>query len=353
MDEFLGFVRAHRWPVVSALGVVFLAGSLVGAAYAYDASQARVIASGVHVGRVDVGGLTPAAARHKLRRAYRPLERPLVVRAGPRRFTLTERAARLAFHVDRAVSQALARSRRGWFLSRAVRELAGHDVNAQVGPPIAYSAAAVDRFVHRVQAKVEQPVRNARVQPSADSLVVVRGRDGIVVDATELWREVRRALVSVDAARVIPVPRTHRTPKMTVAKLRLRYPSFVTVDRDHFQLRVYQELKPARTYSIAVGQIGLETPAGLYHIQNKQVDPSWAVPDSSWAGSLAGAVIPPGPDDPLKARWLGIFSGAGIHGTEDTGSIGSAASHGCIRMTIPDVIDLYDRVEVGTPIYIG
>ena len=50
---------------------------------------------------------------------------------------------------------------------------------------------------------------------------------------------------------------------------------------------------------------------------------------------------------------MGIFDGAGIHGTDETYSLGTAASHGCVRMAIPDVIDLYDRVEVGTPIYIG
>jgi lipoprotein-anchoring transpeptidase ErfK/SrfK len=352
MDVLLDFVRAHRWPVVSALCVVVLASGFVGAAYAYDSSQAEVIAAGVHVGKLDLGGLTPAVARHRLRRAYRPLQRPLVLRAGKERFVLTPRAAHLVFHVDQAVSKAIARGRGGWFLTRAVRELAGHDVNARVAPPITFSTAAVDRFVHRVQAKIEQTRRNARLQPSADRLVIVRGRDGIVVDGAMLWRNVRNALVSVDAGRVLPVPRTYRTPAMTVARLRRRFSSYITVDREHFQLRVYQDLKPVRTYSIAVGQIGLETPAGLYHVQNKQVDPSWAVPRSTWAGSLAGAVIPPGPDDPLKARWLGIFAGAGIHGTEDTGSIGSAASHGCIRMTIPDVIDLYDRVDVGTPIYI-
>ena len=50
---------------------------------------------------------------------------------------------------------------------------------------------------------------------------------------------------------------------------------------------------------------------------------------------------------------MGIFEGAGIHGTEETYSLGTAASHGCVRMSIPDVEELYDRVEVGTPIYIG
>jgi lipoprotein-anchoring transpeptidase ErfK/SrfK len=78
------------------------------------------------------------------------------------------------------------------------------------------------------------------------------------------------------------------------------------------------------------------------------------VPNSAWAGSLAGTVVPGGtPQNPLKARWLGIFAGAGIHGTDSTGSIGTAASHGCIRMLIPDVIELYDQVPVGAPIYIA
>ncbi len=69
---------------------------------------------------------------------------------------------------------------------------------------------------------------------------------------------------------------------------------------------------------------------------------------------LAGTVVPGGvPENPLKARWLGIYDGAGIHGTDQTYSLGSAASHGCIRMAIPDVIELYDQVPVGAPIYIA
>ena len=63
-------------------------------------------------------------------------------------------------------------------------------------------------------------------------------------------------------------------------------------------------------------------------------------------------MIPPGPDDPIKARWMGFYDGAGIHGTDEDWSIGSAASHGCIRMHIPDAEWLFEHVDVGTPVLI-
>ena len=88
-------------------------------------------------------------------------------------------------------------------------------------------------------------------------------------------------------------------------------------------------------------------------MQNKAVNPAWHVPNSAWAGKLAGQTIPAGdPGNPIKARWLGIFDGAGIHGTDAVGSIGTAASHGCIRMRIPDAEWLFDHVSIGTPVFI-
>jgi lipoprotein-anchoring transpeptidase ErfK/SrfK len=142
-------------------------------------------------------------------------------------------------------------------------------------------------------------------------------------------------------------------PDVTTDEVAEKYPTYLVVDRSSFTLSLYKNLKLEKRYTVAIGAEGFDTPTGEYAIQDKQVDPVWNVPDSAWAGDLAGQSIPPGPDNPLKARWMGIFDGAGIHGTSDTASLGSAASHGCVRMSVPDVIDLYDRVDVGTPIYIG
>ena len=144
-------------------------------------------------------------------------------------------------------------------------------------------------------------------------------------------------------------------PEVTRADLAEKYATIVVVNRGAFKLTLYKHLKLVKTYPIAVGQIGLETPAGLYDVQNKAVNPAWHVPDSAWAGDLAGKVIPGGaPTNPIKARWLGIYDGAGIHGTDATTARSAApprtAASGC---TIPDVEDLYERVPVGAPVYIA
>jgi lipoprotein-anchoring transpeptidase ErfK/SrfK len=80
----------------------------------------------------------------------------------------------------------------------------------------------------------------------------------------------------------------------------------------------------------------------------------WSVPNSDWAGELAGTTVAGGTaENPLRSRWMGVTDGVGFHGTSDVASLGSAASHGCIRMDVPDIEQLYDQVPVGTPVYIG
>lgn len=126
----------------------------------------------------------------------------------------------------------------------------------------------------------------------------------------------------------------------------------IIVDLGDLQLYLYHGDKLYKSYSIAVGQPAYPTPTGNFVVINMQVDPTWVPPpDADWAKDAKP--IPPGPDNPLGTRWIGInYSGVGIHGTQDDASIGSYASHGCIRMHIPDVEDLYTRVVVGMPVII-
>ena len=134
---------------------------------------------------------------------------------------------------------------------------------------------------------------------------------------------------------------------------RSRYGTVVTIGRSQFRLRLFKRLKFSKSYGVAVGQPAYPTPTGLFSISNKAVNPTWTAPNRPWAGAYRNETVAGGSaENPLKARWMGIVNGVGIHGTGEPGSIGTAASHGCIRMTVPDVVDLYPRVPVGTPVLI-
>jgi lipoprotein-anchoring transpeptidase ErfK/SrfK len=345
--------KADTRLTAGALVLVVAAVLVFGAAYAYARSQNDVIANGIRVAGIDVGGLSASTARKRLARAFTPLQRPLVLRYPHGRLVVTARRAEVRVDTAGLVARAVALSHGSWFLPRAWDELTGSNVNANVQPRVEYSRSAVRRVVRELQRRIDRRQRNATLAPTFDRLIVRKGRPGVAVAARLLRHQIRLTLSHRTAPRLLAVPIVHPRPHVTVSLLRRRYPSFITIDRGAFTLRLFSHLRFVKSYPIAVGQQGLQTPAGIYHVQDKVVNPSWQVPFSSWTGSLAGQIIPPGPDDPLKARWLGIFNGAGIHGTDETWSIGHAVSHGCVRMTIPDVIELYERVKVGTPVYIG
>jgi lipoprotein-anchoring transpeptidase ErfK/SrfK len=323
-------------------------------AWAYDHAKRATIAERVRVGGIDVGGMHVDTARAKLQdELLRRLRRPVVATYHGRRVVLSAKRSGVAIDVDAALDEALARSREGSFFARVAREASGGSVDADVQPRVIYSHLAVAHFVAQVGDGFDRAPRDASIDFSTTSLEPVTGQDGVTIDRRPLQRAIVHALTTADAPRTVTVHARRVKPKVTTAQLATKYPVVITVDRSNFRLRLWKDLKLEKTYTIAVGRAGLETPAGVYAINDKQVNPSWHVPNSAWAGDLAGKVIPPGPADPIKARWMGIYAGAGIHGTDEIDSLGSAASHGCIRMAIPDVIDLYDRTPLGTTVYIA
>lgn len=345
--------RTPTFLVAGLLGV--LAVALV-AMYLYDHSRREQIAPGVSIGGVPVGGLSEAAARTKLQSALATrADAPITVHYGTRTWHITGRQADLTIDAQSLAEEAVGASRQGSIFSRTFRGLFGGSVNRDIPLQARYSHAAVREFADRVGSAVDHPAIDASVAPAATGLSEVRGHSGVVVNSRLLRARVERALTGALAASPVRVPEHIVHPAVTTAQLAAKYPAYIVVDRGAFTLRFYDHLKLASTYPIAVGMQGLETPPGLYAIQWKQVDPPWYVPNSAWAGALAGKTIPPGPQDPLKARFMSFNGGAGIHGIDPSeySSIGHNASHGCVRMRIPDVIALYSRTPVGTPVYVA
>jgi lipoprotein-anchoring transpeptidase ErfK/SrfK len=222
-----------------------------------------------------------------------------------------------------------------------------------VQPAITHSRTAVRGFVERVAARVRKNPKDAAIKITVRHIFREKSHNGRALPIDVTRQAIDAQLDDPAAPRKVHARLTKVKPKVTFANLSRVYNTVLTIDRDNFKLRLFKGLKFRKSYGIAVGMAGLDTPAGRYAIQNKQVDPAWHVPNSAWAGSLAGQVIPGGaPNNPLRARWLGIANGVGIHGTAEDWSIGTRASHGCIRMHVSDVIDLYPRVPVGSPVLI-
>jgi lipoprotein-anchoring transpeptidase ErfK/SrfK len=260
-----------------------------------------------------------------------------VLRAAGRRFTLTPAQSKLVFDAGGSARRALKAT-----------------VPGPVAPKLAHSRLAVRAWLAAAARTVFHAPRDARVRITLRHLRVSHSQPGKRLPDKRLATQVDKALDDALAA-----PRLFRTAlvpvqaNVRIKDLRRRYGTVITIDKASFRLRLFKNLRISKRYSVAVGQPAYPTPSGLFSIVSKQVDPVWSVPNSPWAGELQGTTVAGGSAaNPLKARWMGIVNGVGIHGTGEDGSIGTRASHGCIRMHVSDVIDLYPRVPVGTPVLI-
>jgi hypothetical protein len=315
--------------VVVGLVLLLLGG---GAAYAWDAAKKDEIAEGVTIGGVDVGGQTAEEAELLIEgNLVEPLDRPVEVTYGNETFTLEERELDVRADTEAMVDAALSASQEGGLPGRLWRYATGGEVDEDISPTISYSEETLEDFIQGVQENVNRPPRDASISPSLSSLDPVPAQKGIEVLVDELRSDLEAAVQSPDS-RTVEAEVESVKPEVTTDELAEQYPHYIVIDRGGFELRYFQDLKLVETYTVGVGQAGYETPAGTYSIANKAVNPAWTVPNADWTGDLAGQVIPGGaPNNPLEARWLGIYDGAGIHGTADIGSLGTASGCRCRR----------------------
>jgi hypothetical protein len=313
------------------ISLLLLLAALAFAAPACAQSPATLPA-GASVAGLDVSGLTVEAAAARIESAFgRRLRSTLEVRVGGRRLHLTARGGGLALDARASAQRALA---------------LGGDVKPVV-------TARLDAFVDRLERAGTREPRDAKLRYTVTKLKVARERDGLRLDRDLARARVESAISDPASPRIIRIPLRHITADVTREDLADRYRTVVTIHRRGFRLRLFKDLEPVASYPVAVGMPGHVTPTGRLKIANKAVDPAWSAPDRPWAGAYRNEVVAGGSaENPLKARWLGIVDGVGIHGTDATGSLGTAASHGCIRMSVAAVKELYPRVPVGALVMI-
>jgi lipoprotein-anchoring transpeptidase ErfK/SrfK len=334
---------------LTVLPLVLAALAFPAAAAAQTPPEEPRIPPGAKAHGLDIGNLTLTEAAAALDSAFgAKLAQNVEVRVAGHRFTLTPKAIGFVFDPLRTARRANIAANQVPPQPDGSRPVDIPLVTSVDRRKLAARVAVIDK------ASTLKP-RDATVRITLRHMRVRRDKPGASLVAAKLAERIAAVVIVPEGPRILRATRQALSPKVRVRDLkRGRYATVITIDQSNFRLRLFKRLKFSKSYGVAVGQPAYPTPNGLFSIANKAVNPTWTAPDSPWAGAYRNESVPGGSaENPLKARWLGIVNGVGIHGTGDPGSIGSRASHGCIRMTVPDVIDLYPRVPVGTPVLIG
>jgi lipoprotein-anchoring transpeptidase ErfK/SrfK len=282
-----------------------------------------VVLSGVHL-----GGMTAEPARARITAS---LTSPIQVATPAGTTAIDPARAGAVADIDAALTSALA-ARPG----------------SKLTVPVEYSADRVGAIVGDLAAQFDRPAVSATVIGADDAgPLFTPARSGVAVDRRTLGAAIGDLLRSGERTPLTLL--THVVPpKRTAAG----FGPVVVINRAANTLRLYGGTKLVRTFRVATGQSIYPTPAGIWHIVDKQRDPWWYPPTyDEWAKGLKP--VPPGPSNPLGTRWMGLNApGVGIHGTDAPASIGYSASHGCVRMQVPEAEWLFEHVRVGTTVVI-
>jgi lipoprotein-anchoring transpeptidase ErfK/SrfK len=313
--------------VIRRLGVLVLVIAALAPVLSGDAAPPALVPKGVTVAGVPVGGMSNEQAQAALKPAFaKPVQLVFT--------TMQWRIVPSRFGAKVGVAQGVA---------AALNARPGEAVN--LTPTV--DTAAVRRFVRALDKRVSYPAKDAELA----------GLDGLQPKLTpeQTGIQVLRQLTAQRIVRALQSPQIHRIrvaakivePERTMTN----FGPVIVIRRGANELRYNVGAKLVRSFNVATGQSIYPTPTGTFTIVDMQRDPWWRPPDSPWAQGLKP--IPPGPGNPLGTRWMGLTApGVGIHGTPDDASIGYSASHGCIRMHIPDAEWLFEHVDVGTPVVI-
>ena len=311
------------------LAALFVAAVSLGVAAPDAARKPVVIAPGVTIGGVPVGGKMSEAARTRVEAAF---GRPLRLQFRGKRWRISPRYLGASAGIDGAVAQAL--------LAPA---------GARIALRVSAAQPRIRRYVNRLDRLFSrEPVDSEVVGVAAGRPQFTEAKAGLAVEKDGMAEALTRALRTTDRRTPIELIVSTVEPKVTPAS----YGPIVIIHRGSNRLSLFDGPALVRRFGVATGSSEYPTPLGNYSVATKQMNPWWIPPpDSDWAQDAKP--IPPGPGNPLGTRWMGLTAPlVGIHGTPDAASIGYSASHGCIRMRVPEAEWLFERVSVGTPVLI-
>jgi lipoprotein-anchoring transpeptidase ErfK/SrfK len=311
---------------VKRLLLFVLLAAIASGAAAPSAKRPAIVPQGVSMGGIKLGGLSAEQARSAINWWYN--RRVHFIFRG-KRWSIRPAALGAAVDLDDATE-------------RAFRARPGSRLDLRVN----VDQRQVRRYVRALDARFSFPAVDASASLAGLRPVITSSKSGLELDVATIVRRIDAAL-AVALRRPVTAVAKAVPPSVTARN----FGPVIVIHRGSNQMFVYNGDRAWRTFPVATGQAIYPTPLGSWHIVDMQRNPWWRPPDSAWAKGLRP--IPPGPGNPLGTRWMGLdAAGVGMHGTPDAASIGYSASHGCIRMQIPDAEWLFGQVHIGTPVFI-
>ena len=354
-DDGLEFATKRRRSPLTlgvALGVALLllsTGCAAFAGYRYEKARSGELLPGVFVSGIDIGGMTRTEAEQVLAPSVSSiLDRKLRIRVGGLKWVRTARQLGVRASVDRALDRAIGVSTQLGWTSRLFHRITNRPVGEEFDMAVSLKASVVDGFVNNAAERVFKKPKNAMLDFRNGEVIKRRSEPGRELIEASARKAILAALdsgrssVKLRFEEVMPAVTEDELGKTIIVRLSTN------------QLYLYDGLDLVKDYPVATGSPKFPTPQGHFSIINKRVDPTWVNPAKKTWGKKLPARIPPGPENPLGTRALDLNApGIRIHGTPSAGSIGQYASHGCIRMHISDSEELFELVDINTPVIIA
>lgn len=311
------------------------------------------VPAGVTVAGTGIAGMSPVEATDAIRTAVAaPLLRPLTVFADEQTFTFDPREA-VTIDVETMVNDAFSPRRDATYLRRVIHDITGAPLEKTIEPRFSVDEAIIDQWLSELTETIDKPSRDATVSVTGSKVKVKSSRTGRRTDVEESARLLKEAFATEralsDGNREVTLPVKVLKPKVTEKDLG----KTIVVVLSERRIRLYDGAKLEKSYRCAIGTPAYPTPKGQFEIVAKRYMPTWVNPAPNGWGADMPTSIGPGPSNPLGTRALNLNApGIRFHGTTKGYSIGTAASHGCMRMHRGDIEDFYERVKVGTKVYI-
>jgi lipoprotein-anchoring transpeptidase ErfK/SrfK len=290
-------------------------------------TPAQVIADGVAINGVALGGLSSDQAIAAVQAAF---GLPVTLQFDRTTISVSPALVGVRVSADTAVA-------------RALTAAPGTVLTLRAG----YDATKVRTLIGKLATRFNRTAVSSRLLLRAQKPFVTQPVLGRKLDRDKAFADITQQLVYAKRAMIV-LKAKFTEPPITPATIG----PVIVIRRGSNKLTLYNGMKRVRSFTVATGQNIYPTPLGRFQIVVKWKNPWWYPPtNDSWAKGLKP--VPPGPNNPLGTRWMGLSApGVGIHGTDEPASIGYSLSHGCIRMLVPQAEWLFDHVNVGTPVFI-